>query len=168
MCGDRFSRVCKILSFAQRVGRSRPFSGRFLLLAEGRPMPHRRHLASAQRELTAAIRSSTRCSSFDNAESRLTTYERHVEGYHRLGNPLQRECAHLFCCDISCERGVDALTEQNLTVLGLSTKTGGDIAHCTDRGVAGALREPRSGPASRDLRTGRASVNAPSPIHTPR
>jgi hypothetical protein len=34
------------------------------------------------------------------------------------------------------------MTEQNLTVLGLSTKTGGDIAHCTDRGVAGALGEP--------------------------
>jgi hypothetical protein len=48
----------------------------------------------------------------------------------------------LFGGDASLQRDVDALTEQNLTVFGLSTKTGGDIAHRADRGVARALGEP--------------------------
>jgi hypothetical protein len=34
------------------------------------------------------------------------------------------------------------LTEQNLTVLGLSAEPGRDIAHRADRGVAKALGEP--------------------------
>src|SRR6516164_9331829 len=105
-------------------------------------MRHGRHLASVQRERIAAIRSSIRCPSFDNAESGLTTYERHVVGYYGLGEALESERANLFGCEASPQRDIDALTEQNLAVLGLSTKTGGDIAHCTDRGVAGALGEP--------------------------
>jgi hypothetical protein len=48
-----------------------------------------------------AIRSSARCSSFDNAESRLTTYERHVVGHYGLDKALEGECANLFGCDAS-------------------------------------------------------------------
>ena len=64
-------------------------------------MRHRRHLASAQRKRITAIWSSTRCPSFDNVESDLTTYERHVEGHYRLGEALEGECANLFGCDSS-------------------------------------------------------------------
>ena len=64
-------------------------------------MPLSRHLTSAQRERVAAIRSSIRCPSFDNAESGLTTYERHVEGHYRLGEALEGECTNLFGCDAS-------------------------------------------------------------------
>jgi len=49
----------------------------------------------------AAIWSSTRCPSFDNAESRLTTYERHVVGHYRLGEALEGERANLFGYDAS-------------------------------------------------------------------
>src|SRR5215469_13590708 len=86
--------------------------------------------------------SSTRRPSFDNAESGLTTCERHVVGHYRLSEALEGERADLFGCDASPERDIDALTEQNLAVLGLGTKTGGDIAHRADRRVAGALGEP--------------------------
>ena len=85
---------------------------------------------------------STRRSPFDNAESRLTTYKRHVVGHYRLGEALEDERANLFGCDISLLCDIDALTEQNLAVLRLSTKTGGDIAHGADRRIAGALGEP--------------------------
>jgi hypothetical protein len=85
---------------------------------------------------------STWRSPFDNAESRLTTYKRHVVGHYGLGKALEGECANLFGCDASLQRDIDALTEQNLAILGLGTKTGGDIAHCTDRGLSGALGEP--------------------------
>ena len=64
-------------------------------------LPLSRHLTSAQRERVAAIRSSIRCPAFDNAESGLTTYERHVEGHYRLGEALEGECTNLFGCDAS-------------------------------------------------------------------
>src|SRR6516165_7101483 len=41
------------------------------------------------------------CPSSDNAESRLTTYERHIVGHHRLGEALESERANLFGCDAS-------------------------------------------------------------------
>ena len=56
---------------------------------------------SAQRERIAVIWSSIRCPSFDNAETRLTTYERHVVGHYRLGEALEGERADLFGCDAS-------------------------------------------------------------------
>ena len=102
-------------------------------------MRHRRHLASVQRERIAAIRSSIRCPSFDNAESGLTTYERHVEGHYRLGEALEGERTNLFGCEASPQRDIDALTEQNLAVLGLSAQPGGDIAHGANCGVARPL-----------------------------
>jgi len=40
----RLRLYAKIKIFAQPAGRSRPFSGRSLVLAEGRPMPLSRHL----------------------------------------------------------------------------------------------------------------------------
>src|SRR5262245_13858692 len=89
----------------------------------------------------AAICSSARCPSFDNAESRLTTYERHIVGDHRLSEALEGERANLFGCDASPQRDIDALAEQNLAVLGLSAEPGGDIAHRPDRGIAGAVRK---------------------------
>jgi hypothetical protein len=75
---------------------------------------------------------------FDSAESRLAGREGHVVRHYRLCQTLQCERAHLFGCDASLQRDIDALTEENLAVLGLGTKTGGDIAHCADRGMAGA------------------------------
>ena len=54
--------------------------------------------------------------------------ERNVVGHDRVGKALEGERANLFGYDASLERDIDPLTEQNLAVLGLSTKTGGDIA----------------------------------------
>src|SRR5262249_6271032 len=64
-------------------------------------VPDRRHRASARRERIAAIWLSTRRPPFDNAESRVTTYKRHVVGHYRLGESLQGERANLFGCDTS-------------------------------------------------------------------
>ena len=69
----------------------------------------------------------------------MATYQRHVVGQYRLGEALQSECANLFGGDTSFEFGVDPLAEQNLAVLGLGTKTGGNIAYRTDRGITGAF-----------------------------
>src|SRR5579863_9399605 len=73
--------------------------------------------------------------------SRNLTANRHVVGNYRLRETLEGERANLFGGDASLQRGIDALTEQNLAVLCLSAETSGDIAHRADRGVAGALRE---------------------------
>ena len=62
-----------------------------------------------------------------------------VEGYHRLGQPLQYERAKLLGFNASFERRVNALAEQDLAVLGLSAKTCGDITHRADRSLAGAI-----------------------------
>ena len=48
-----------------------------------------------------AISLSTRCPAFDNAESRLSTYKRHVVGHYGLGEALEGECANLFGYDAS-------------------------------------------------------------------
>ena len=72
----------------------------------------------------------------------MTTCERHVVSHYRLGEALEGERADLFGCDASPERDIDALTEQNLAVRGLGTKTGGDIAHRADRGITGAFGKP--------------------------
>ena len=55
--------------------------------------------------------------------------EWHVVRHCRLGEALERERANLFGCDAAFQRGIDALTEQNLTVVGFGTETGSDIAH---------------------------------------
>ena len=68
--------------------------------------------------------------------------ELHIVGHDRLGEALEGERANLFRGDASLQRDIDALTEQNLAVLGLGTETGGDIAHGPDRRVARALGEP--------------------------
>ena len=129
-------------------------------------MAHRRHRAIAQRERIAAICLSTRRPAFDNAESRLTACKRHVVGHYRLGEALEGERADLFGCDASPERDIDALTEQNLAVRGLGTKTGGDIAHRADRRIAGALGEPD--PAQRRIAfTPRMSTKKMSGVVSP-
>ena len=58
----------------------------------------------------------------DNAESRLASRERHVIGNDRLGETLQDKRAKLFSRYASFECDVDALTEQNLAVLGLAAE----------------------------------------------
>src|SRR5215467_3504797 len=75
----------------------------------------------------------------DNAERRLADRERHVVGDDWLGETLQGERPNLFSRYASFERHVNALTKQNLTVLGLATKPCRNIAHGADRRVAGAL-----------------------------
>src|SRR6516164_9084312 len=75
----------------------------------------------------------------DNAENRLASRERHVVGNDRLGETLQDKRAKLFSRYASFERHVDALTEQNLAVLGLAAEPCCDIAHGANRGVAGPL-----------------------------
>jgi hypothetical protein len=72
----------------------------------------------------------------------LATDERHVVSHDRLGKAFQDKCANLFGYNASPERNIDALTEQNLAVLSLSTQTGSDVAHRAYRRVAGALEEP--------------------------
>jgi AraC-like DNA-binding protein len=83
----------------------------------------------------------------DNAESRLAGRERHVVGDDRLGETLQGKRANLFSRYASFERHVDALTEQNLAVLGLAAEPCRDIAHGANRGlghrVPGANRDRR-------------------------
>src|SRR5262249_11436250 len=86
--------------------------------------------------------SSTWSTPFDNAESCLTGYERHVVGHDRLRESLQGKRANLFRCDTSVECDVHALTDQNLTVLCLGTKTGSNIAHGPNRRVARAIGKP--------------------------
>ena len=66
----------------------------------------------------AAIWSSTRCPSFDNAESRLTTYERHIESYHGLGKPFQGEFTEFFERYRLLDRDRDPLGDKDLPVLG--------------------------------------------------
>ena len=68
--------------------------------------------------------------------------ERHVVGNDRLGETLEGERANLFGYDASPQRGIDPLTEQNLAVLGLTTKTGSDIADRADRRIAGTFGKP--------------------------
>src|SRR5215813_307350 len=75
----------------------------------------------------------------DDAERRLAGGERHVVGDDRLGETLQGKRANLFSRYASFERHVDALTEQNLAVLGLAAESCRHIAHGANRGVAGAL-----------------------------
>src|SRR6516165_2339170 len=75
----------------------------------------------------------------DNAESRLASRERHVVGNDRLGETLQDKRAKLFSRYASFECHVDALTEQNLAVLGLAAEPCRHIAHGAYRGVSGAL-----------------------------
>src|SRR5262245_3430 len=74
-----------------------------------------------------------------NAERRLAGRERHVARDDRLGETLQGERADLFSRYASFERHVDALTEQNLAILGLAAEPCRDIAYGADRRVAGAL-----------------------------
>src|SRR3954471_4671278 len=86
-----------------------------------------------------ATSNSLRAAPLDNTERRLDGRERYVVGHNRLAEAFQGERAKLFSCDASLQGDVDALTEQNLAVRGRRTKTGGDIAHGADGGVAGAL-----------------------------
>src|SRR5215831_1035363 len=77
----------------------------------------------------------------DNAERRLAGRGRHVVSNDRLGETLQGEPANLFSRHASFERHVDALTEQNLAVLGLAAEPRRDIAHGANRSISGALGE---------------------------
>jgi hypothetical protein len=70
---------------------------------------------------------------FDNPKNGLGSREWHVVSHDRLGEALEAERANLFGHNASPERDIDALTEQNLAVLGLSTKTSSDIAYRADR-----------------------------------
>ena len=58
----------------------------------------------------------------DNAESRLASRKWHVVGDDGLGETFQDKRANLFSRYASFERHVDALTEQNLAVLGLAAE----------------------------------------------
>src|SRR5215471_19560942 len=75
----------------------------------------------------------------DNAESRLAGRGRHVVGNDRLGETLQGKRANMFSRYASFECHVDALTEQNLAVLGLAAEPCRHVAHGADRSVSGAL-----------------------------
>jgi hypothetical protein len=63
---------------------------------------------------------------FDNMKRGLAGREWHVVGHYRLGEALEGERANLFGYKASPKRGIYALTEQNLAVLGLGTKTASD------------------------------------------
>src|SRR5256885_13967853 len=76
---------------------------------------------------------------FDNTEGRLGGRERHVVGHYRLGEPFEGERADFFerCRPFDCDG--DTLSDEDLPVLGLSAKPGGEIAHGADCGIAGAV-----------------------------
>jgi hypothetical protein len=71
------------------------------LLALAHPRLPLWRVASTMVERIAAAWSNPRWASFDNAESRLTTYGRHVVGHYRLGEALEGERANLFDKDAS-------------------------------------------------------------------
>src|SRR5262249_15246284 len=76
---------------------------------------------------------------FDYTEGRLGGRERHVVGHYRLGQPFQSERADFFERYGLLDRDSHSLSDKDLTVLGLSAKTRGEIAHGPDRGIAGAV-----------------------------
>ena len=118
-------------SYRPKLGRSPP-SGAPIAHA---PLPSLRQI----RREAPLLRSNMSGPTLDNAESRLGGREQYVVSHYRLGETLQGKRANLFGRYASFERRVDALTEQNLPVPGLSAKTGGDIAYGADRGVAEAF-----------------------------
>jgi hypothetical protein len=83
--------------------------------------------------------SSARRSPFDNAESRLTTYEWHVVGHDRLGETLEGERADFFERCYLFDLNGDPLSNQDLPIFGFGAKAGGKIAYRANRGVAGTL-----------------------------
>ena len=88
---------------------------------------------------TTAIRSSVRGPSFDDAQSRLTTCEGHVVGHHRLCQPFQSKFADFFKRRRRFDCDSYPLSNKDLPVRGLGAEPGRNIAHCADRGVAGAF-----------------------------
>jgi len=81
----------------------------------------------------------------------LTTYERHIESHHGLGEPFQGEFTEFFerCRLLDCDR--DPLGDKVLPVLGFGTEPGGEVAYRADRGVAGTVRKA-------DLTQGRVAL----------
>jgi hypothetical protein len=85
----------------------------------------------------------------------LDGHERHVVGHYRLGQPFQRERADFFERYGLLDRDGHSLPDKDLTVLGLSAKTRGEIAHGADRCIAGAFRKA-------DLTERRVTLGDPS------
>src|SRR5262249_8311372 len=91
------------------------------------------------REQPGELHSNALWAALDNTESRLGGYERHVVGHYWLNQPFQRERTDLFERYGLFDRDGHSLSDKNLTVLGLSAKTRGEIAHGADRCIAGAF-----------------------------
>jgi hypothetical protein len=80
----------------------------------------------AWRERLAAIWSSAWRSSFDDPESRLTTYEWHVVGHYRLGEALEGQRADFFERGDFFDLNGDPLGNQDLPIFGFGAKAGAD------------------------------------------
>src|SRR5262249_35292961 len=74
-----------------------------------------------------------------------------VKGHYRLGQPFQGKRPDFFERYALFDRDGDALSDQDLSVLGLSAKTRSEIAHGADRGIPGAFRKT-------DLAEGRVTL----------
>ena len=70
---------------------------------------------------------------------RVANLLRDVECRDRAAKTLQLQVSEVFEPRHRFDRSGDTAADQDLPVLGLSTKTGGDIAHGADCGVAGAF-----------------------------
>src|SRR5215469_6986610 len=97
-------------------------------------VPHLRHWRAARRGGSNAL-----WASFDDAEGRWGSRQRHIEGGYRLGETFQCQAAEVFECDYFFYGRSHATGDQDLAVLRLGTEPSGEVAHGADRGVAGAL-----------------------------
>ena len=79
---------------------------------------------------------------FDNTESRLAGRERDVGRDYWLRQPFQGQRTDFFERRCPFDRHGDALAKQYLSVLGLGTQPGGDIADGANCGVADRSAKP--------------------------
>src|SRR5205085_11244504 len=80
------------------------------------------------------------------------------------GEALEGERANLFGYDASLEGDINALTEQNLAVLGLGAEPRCDVAHRANGGIAGALREADLAERRIPLRDAAAEAEVATPL----
>src|SRR6516165_10064636 len=83
--------------------------------------------------------SNTLWTPFDNTERRLTGRERHVVRDYWLRQPFKGQRTDFFESRCPFDRHGNALAKQYLSVLGLGTQPGGDIADGANCGVARPL-----------------------------
>ena len=107
-------------------GRRCPFSAIGGLLGEGVQRPQ----------------SNVLWASFDDTEGGWGHRERHIEGGYRLGETFQSKLADFFERRRPFDRDGDRLSEQDLSILGLSAQPRGEIANSADCGIPDRSAKP--------------------------